>query len=295
MKVSERKSRFADIAGRLDMEAVGLAIRTDETGLEIVGTNPGQIPAFDLDTVGEMVWTAGERWLAEDLERYPFIQVQQKGRFNLGAKRPLSQVLDIIFYDNDKKPWVVVDWKARIAGEVDSYWGYRQSDSWQGKFYLATTGAKGFFYRGVDTKLGVREIPIKSSALVEGHVSSAEVMYESLLTTRSEGPWPMNKPSSCRRGRDYTCQFLNDCHELSGGSPPLIQVRNRDTLSHSFLTSFLDCPERARREELLAAQDEAKVRTYEMDIGRAFDRGVSEVWRQAFGHRCLEVFKEGEL
>lgn len=280
MRPAERKLAFERLAPSLDMDAVGRAIRTDEDGSPIP---PSVIPACDLDLAAQMVWAAGERWLAEDLAAASYIRVQDEGLFSVpDVDRPVKQVLDLTLLDANRESWVVVDWKATLQ-DVDSRWGYRQADSWQGKFYLLTTGARGFYYRGVDAKLATREVVIKVSPLTQLQIATTEDLYDTLLERWPDGPWPMSKPRSCWYG-NQKCRFYDDCHEQPSGLVPITPVRNRAHLSHSFLTSLLACPEQARREELLG---EKRARSYDMDLGRAFDRGVSELWRQAFGSRCL--------
>jgi len=101
----------------------------------------------------------------------------------------------------------------------------------------------------------------------------------------AEGPWPRTLPFTCHKGskgEGPTCPYWNDC--INGVVPP-IKESPKPPMSKSAWGSFLECPERYRRDGDKVARGEG---SKAQRIGLSFTNAVAEIWTQAFAMKNQE-------
>ena len=269
---------------------------------------PG-VSLYDAEEAREVVFAAAYRWLLEDLEQLTVDSVEQElvtpdtnFKFVLDMAGTFTgKGTKIIQYDDRKySPAALtkfrgakynLDWKT-TKKNLDARWQDSYEGSWQWRDYLAETGAEYFVYRGIkrrskpEDEVETREFCIHRSVqpdLVEVHkinLTGTEAMRDALID-RNEVPWPQYRPSGCKAfGR--ACPYTDDC---AAGLQfiPLGNLTKGRALSYSRKEEFALCPERHRRSVLdkLALAEEGNSGP-EAEFGKAFHRGIAELYRQAF-------------
>lgn len=236
----------------------------------------------ELEQARKCVFTGLERWLAEDLAncRVVGIEFAFENVFARGISDILLQVLsapeDAVFepFANQYKG---VDWKTS-RNTLSSDWRDRHLYSWQGPTYCHGIGIKYqltprlFEYRGISRSLETKPVLLE----INDPAPSVEVQYGGLRIMRdalidSKLPiWPKNMPSACGAyGRE--CEYWEDCTE---GTEPVYEIE-RKPFSYSGASTFMQCPERYRRNLVAGSSD-----SEETIFGNLVHVGLAEAYRQ---------------
>jgi hypothetical protein len=281
-----------EILKDIDLAAVTAAIET----------TPGfsTLEVADQDECRELVWLAAESWLARDLQEFESVEFEiplAGGRSRLdmvavmrGSMAPFDK------YVGHK---IIVDWKTTaLAVDTDS-WKQKCEDSWQWKIYGSLLPeAKLFNYRGLSRERGtwrgrtdeavparrVRDILLKLNDALPTEVALQKagiIGAYNLWIENGLQVWPRNT-GSCF-AFNQRCPYKSDC---DANTMPLgiAGIDKRDDMSYSRMNNVLLCPERARRNALLEAQDITEKDSDSTVIGTAFHEGVAKLWEEAF--RC---------
>lgn len=247
--------------------------------IDDVEINQPAMPDYERQDVRKLILLAAERWLPQDLEEWQVEAVEETFRHP-----KLRGIIDLRGRHNGRykvyEPYAgkrfICDWKT-TRGELDASWAERYKYSWQWKLYcIPYPDTEIFSFRGISRKGETREIPI---VVPPGAVAEAEQHLEQLNAIRralgDTAPWPRKMPGSCHAyGRD--CRRLEQCQNnvvVSG----LIDITK--PLSYSSAENLLLCPEMYRLSQLEEGggdDDET------LAFGKAFHRGIAEVYRQAF-------------
>lgn len=266
------KELSASIMQELDMDKVALKIRE---GLRV------ELGQWDLEAVGEMVYLAGEKWLARDVEWMLIEGIER--RFEWDGE---SGVYDLVGRFTEKAPdhlrgkKFVRDWKTTGSG-LDEKWVQRYTDSWQWRVYLYNQEAEVMLYSGVSRGGDTREFslgrPVNLEEQVRTQMLGLGLMRDSLVESGAL-VYPMNRPHACNAyGRE--CENIMACRNW--GMPK--QALEGWNWSPSSMDGFLLCPERMRRDQLRKLAGEERAAGYDAEIGSAFHRGIAEVYRQVWG------------
>lgn len=261
-----------DILMSLDLEKV-----QDEINAVEAGQPP--MPDYERQDVRELVLIAAERWLEQDLEEFQMTAVEEP--FNIGST--FRGILDIrgrhrgalSAYKAFKGTEGIIDWKT-TKGALDADWAARYKYSWQWKLYAAAfPDARLFHYRGISRSGATREVVIE---IPDGVIAEAELYLAQIAGMRENlrctAPWPRKMPSSCKAyGRQ--CDFWDQCSEnlvIPG------EIDYSKPLSYSGAETFLLCPEKHRLTQIAGYGEDDET----LAFGKAFHRGVAEVYSQAF-------------
>lgn len=276
IRTPSQKAKAAEIMARVDNAKVVEAIRTVQDLLD-----------FDYANIGEMCWVAAEVWLPQDIDDLVITHIEKKEPYHFAElPNPINIVCDIrgsfTGYNNLFRSVMgkafVLDWKTS-GGELDDRWSNRHVDSWQWKIYLYFTRADVFVYRGISRKGRTRQIVLpRYEGLdedVERQISGVNKMRSSLI---GDAVWPQSMPSACG-AYGQRCTYWDDCRENK--MPKDIVIPK--SLSYSAMDTFLLCPEKNRRDELVKLLDGERTESYEQKVGQAFHAGQAEIYRQLFG------------
>lgn len=280
-----------DILKDVDIEAVSRAI--EET--------PGfdGLAVEDQDECRELVWLAAESWLARDLQEFESVEFEiplAGGRSRLDMVAVLRG--SMAPFDKYAGSKIIVDWKTTaLAVDTDS-WKQKCEDSWQWKIYGSLLPeAKLFNYRGLSRERGtwrgsVDAVParrVRDVLLELNPHLAAEVAIQkqgvigayNLWIETGLPVWPRNT-GSCW-AFNQRCPHKSDC---DANTMPLgvEGLDRREDLSYSRMGVVLLCPERARRNALLEAEDISEKDSDATILGTAFHAGAAKLWEEAF--RC---------
>lgn len=278
---------FNEIQEAIDKEAVAKAILAFDEGEK-------PFDEFDFQDCKEVVWTAGEKWLARDLQEFTLESVEKKVVTDLaGPEYPFKCFLDVCgeirgtmkpfntstaMYPNGFKGLkYIIDWKTS-KNTLGTEWKARLLDSHQWPLYSEVYGASLFVYRGVSRKdMSTQEVlipvPPTNSQEVLHQLKSLGCQLNALRNEHFQ-VYPRNKPFACNAyGRE--CQFYESCiqFKMPWGEIPLDKP-----LSYSFMQDFMLCQERARRKVLAEGFDYYEETTF----GKRAHAGLAELWSQAY-------------
>ena len=197
-------------------------------------------PDFEIETARKCIFTALERWLAEDL--------------------------------------MGVDWKTS-RNTLGSDWRDRYVYSWQGPTYADGLARKYhrtprlFQYRGIarsfETKPVLLEVDNPAPS-VEAQYGGLRIMRDALVTAKLP-VWPKSMPSACKSyGRE--CPYWTDCTE---GKEPRYVPEPDKIFSFSSASTFLLCPEKYRRNLLTGSED-----SEDTIFGNMVHVGLAEAYKQ---------------
>lgn len=271
----QEKSRLEEIIGNLDKDKINESLHLNA---------PSFFSLDEYDLLADMCLKALDIWLLDDIDSLEITAVEVKKEVILpGAIDPIHFICDIEAIEKSTGKRIVCDWKTS-AGELDVRWEQRKQDSFQWRTYLAILDAESLQYRGVSNRLKTRTVTVNTYPSLHDEVqliyTQVSNMRASLIGTQ---PWPRNMPGSCMAfGRQ--CSYLKDCRTRNYPKDILIPK----SISPSALDNFLLCPERHRRDELIkinrpegtVEQDAAS--NYQREIGSAFHKGISEIYKQIF-------------
>lgn len=217
----------------------------------------------EFETACNCVFTALERWLAEDLANCRVVAVEEafEDTFKRGVVDVILEILpnpEDEVYKNHPGSLMAIDWKTS-RNTLGSDWRDRYIYSWQGPTYTDGIGRKYhrtpefFQYRGIARSFETKPVLLK----VENPAPSVEAQYGGLRAMRDAlvdanlPVWPKNMPSACGAyGRE--CRYWRDCTE---GKEPRFVVAPDKLFSFSSASTFLLCPEKYRRNLLEGSED----------------------------------------
>lgn len=270
------KEKINNILSLLDRGRIKDAIRSNA---------PSFLDNFDFEVVDDMLHSAINSWLIDDLEHYTLLATETKKSFEhpASALEPTHLICDLELQDKFGKK-VIIDWKT-TSRELDPKWEARYRDSWQWRIYLSYLNADKFVYRGVSTKKGTRDVTLNRYPGLDKEISQYINQFSNMrLSLVGQAPWPRSRPGSCNAfGR--LCHYYDDCRD---NTYPLDKLIPR-SLSYSGMDTFFLCPERHRREELEKLRADAEPEregNFAAELGNCFHRGAAEIWQQSF---CLRL------
>lgn len=103
-------------------------------------------------------------------------------------------------------------------------------------------------------------------------------LYPSYGVGHTTAPWPQHSPEACHKFKT-ACPYLGACVlDIDVIPSESITV---ETLSHSSMNTYLDCPERFRRERLDKMHGRERGGGSDAsELGNAVHRGMAEIYRQ---------------
>lgn len=253
----------------------------DKIAAEIRAALGKELASWDLETLGEMVFSTAEKWLARDCLWMELDGIES--RFEWEGE---SGIYDMTGRFTDEAPdylrgkRFVRDWKTS-SSSLDDKWVKRYTDSWQWRIYLYNAQADVFVYSGITRGGESREFYLPRPANLEEQVKtqliSMGLMREQLISSGML-VYPMNRPFACNAfGRE--CENLHDCRNWTMPQ----QALESWNWSPSSMEQFLICPERMRRAQLRKLAGQELLGGDAAEMGKAFHAGVAELYRQAFG------------
>ena len=272
MKAQE-KAQLDELISSLDYNLVNAAIRSKA---------PKVFDLNDYELIADMSLKAVEEWLFYDLQTLTITAIENKRSVQFeNVSEPTSVICDIEAV-NHKGLKLIIDWKSS-SRDLDPLWEQRHRDSWQWRTYLRATNSDICEFRGINTKLKTRTVPCN---FVPGLNEKVDLQYRQVADMRTAligtVPWPRHMPGSCFAfGRP--CPYVNDCRKDTYPITPLFPK----SISHSAMDTFLLCPERYRRDELIkiagvSDDTEDAPDNYSRELGSALHRSLAEIYRQAF-------------
>ncbi len=268
---------FQEIISNVNLEEIVEAIRNKDEGEK-------PLDDWAFEDCKRLIWAAGEKWLPRDLYEFTLDGTEIEG-FIAGTDNALpfhgfGDMLGTIkgriepFTDYAGRRFCL-DWKTR-KNTLDTAWRTRLIDSWQWKDYATMFEVALVLYRGLSRKGDLAEIiirvPENNDEEVLRHIKGVEVQIAGLRAA-SLTVWPQNKPFACSAyGRQ--CGYYSDCAD--GVVPELVPPDK--ALSYSFVSTFMLCNEKARR-QIIDGKSEG---TEETDFGNCTHRGLASLWSQAY-------------
>lgn len=242
-----------------------------------------ETPSFEIETARKCVFTALERWLAEDLANCRIEAVEEP--FEDAFKRGVCDVILRVNSDPEDavyKPHAnqlqVIDWKSS-KNTLGSDWRDRYIYSWQGPTYVDGVARKYsltptlFQYRGISRSYETKPVLLE----VTDPAPSVEVQYGGLRIMRDAlisaglSVWPKNMPSGCK-AYGGLCSYFEECTQNK--EPRYVPVEK--IFSFSGASTFLLCPEKYRRNLVDGSQD-----SEESIFGNLVHVGLAEAYKQA--------------
>ena len=240
-------------------------------------------PDFEIETARKCIFTALERWLAEDLANCRVISVEEpfEDEFKRGVTDVVFEILpepeDTVFQKHAGE-LMGVDWKTS-RNTLGSDWRDRYVYSWQGPTYADGLARKYhrtprlFQYRGIarsfETKPVLLEVDNPAPS-VEAQYGGLRIMRDALVTAKLP-VWPKSMPSACKSyGRE--CPYWTDCTE---GKEPRYVPEPDKIFSFSSASTFLLCPEKYRRNLLTGSED-----SEDTIFGNMVHVGLAEAYKQ---------------
>lgn len=227
------------------------------------------------------VWILGFKYVERDYEELEIIAVEREFNDPLcaGTIDLIGRIVKPIFLPSTSLgKTIIFDWKTTGKQDLDTIWKNYYIPSWQWKIYSAFNNAQLFEYRGIskssgETKEILLDVPKNNAYNVNQYLTQLEGMKVGLY---NEYPWPQHMPYACTAyGKE--CQFYKDCldQNYEDGQP--------DNLPFHYTSSetFLLCPEKFRREQLLEQKNgRDKIGSEETRFGSAVHRGMAEIYKQ---------------
>jgi hypothetical protein len=240
------------------------------------------IPAdWDMIVVGEMIEAAMGKWLMRDCTWMELSSLEEMYD-DADGEKGVTDMRGVFTSEAPEKlrgKTFVRDWKT-ASGKLDLLWESRLKDSLQWKFYLAHTGAEIFIFSGVNYKGEMREALFDRPEFVQQYVRSQLMGVDLAVEAWNDAGllvWPRATGSCLAYGR--TCDYLQDCRNYT-----MPQVKPLPfNWSPSSVSNLMLCPERWRRNILAKQAGAPPLVSYSTEVGKAFHRGMEEVYRQAFG------------
>ncbi len=272
MAVAKVKTpEWEDILLELDLDKVNSEINAVEAGQP-------EMPDYERQDVRSLVLIAAERWLPYDLVEWELLGVEENYdsptfRAILDLRGRQKGVLPA-FKEYAGAPFCG-DWKT-TKGALDADWANRYKYSHQWPLYvMAYPETRLFTYRGVSRNGDTREVIIE---VPDGKVLEAQEYLKDVQAMRAvlkDSPrWPRKMPGSCKAyGRE--CEFIDTCREniIIPGT-----VDFNKPMSYSSAETFLLCPEKHRLTQISGYGEDDET----LAFGKAFHRGIAEVYKQAF-------------
>lgn len=279
-----------DILKDVDLDLVSAAIES----------TPGfaDLEIGDQDECRELVWLAAESWLARDLQEFESVEFELPlagGRSRLDMVAVLKG--SMAPFDKYAGAKIIVDWKTTALMVDTDNWKQKCEDSWQWKIYGSLLPeAKLFNYRGLSRERGVwrgrmeeamparrvRDILLELNPQLPAEVAIQKqgiIGAYNLWVSTGLPVWPRNT-NSCF-AFNQTCAFKRDC-DTNTMPLGITGIDKRDDMSYSRMSTVLLCPERARRNALLEAEDITERDSDAMVIGQSFHNGVAKLWEEVF-------------
>jgi hypothetical protein len=245
----------------------------------------------DLETVRRGVWSAMEKWLADDIYDFKIDRIEDEFEYPVGDVK-LKGFIDVsgvvCSRNNVLKKYngrrFILDWKTKEK-TLTQDWREKLIDSWQWPLYSAYADAGLAIYRGISwtgngnldsdyAREVTIEVPSTNAFEVEEHYGAVSRMRSQLISSGAM-VWPRNKPFACRAYGEE-CPFYSDCYRYE--MPRAIP--DAKILSYSAGSLFLLCPERSRRVSLQEEAGNFDDGSWSTEMGTAFHRGMAEVYRQ---------------
>lgn len=237
--------------------------------------------SYDFKDVRELVLIAAERWLPEDMEEWDIAEIEgdhrdERFRWILDMRGTHRGKLNA--FKQFAGAGFILDWKT-TKSDLNSGWANRYKYSHQWKLYAAKhPEVKLFHYRGIKRTGDLRSVIIQVPDTVvqesELYLRQTWAQREALIQIGAV-PWPQRMPSGCNAyGRE--CEFFTDvCADnrvVAGG------VDKTKPLSYSGCETFGLCPEKYRLLQLAERGEDDET----LAFGKAFHRGIAELYKQVF-------------
>lgn len=272
-------TNFQDLFSRLDLDAVAEVLRSHK------------LPEIEYDMMAAKVMVMAETYMIPDLRDAVFVESE------LEFTNESHGFIDLVIAKRDGSCGIY-DWKT--TGSIDtSNFLDLQRNSWQTTLYLGLASdwlkqqygldVQFMEYRCIDddNKLKSIRIPYSPEQRVDAllQLDSVQKMYNALSPFDM---WPRSKPYTCykgARGSGATCPHFITCvaKPTNPVTGPDIAVWQRYVVnppkSKSSVGSFLECPERFRREKLLQVPGHKSI---EAALGNAFHDCMQVLYKQAF-------------
>lgn len=250
------------------------------------------LESWQFKDVKRAIISAGRRWLVRDLVDIRDMTFEEEIFINdvPGQRTPFHGFIDLGGVLTGRgtpvlKPYagnsIVVDWKT-TSRHVDQDWKDELRQSWQWQLYSHATDARIFMYRGVSLKYEltdgdketnelILEVPLSNGDEVRTYLQAVYMERQAYVDSGLK-VWKQNKPTACVQ-YGQKCPWLDGCEEFS---MPLVNPGDRQ-LSYSSIKKFSLCPEKHRRDCLVEGKEESP----HTIAGKAFHRGIEELYRQA--------------
>lgn len=263
-----------------DWNDIFSTIDLDKVNEEISAIEEGQpnMPDYDRQDVRELTLVAAARWLPTDLIEWELDAIEEP--FEIQGFRGITDLRGRhrgLF--NAFKPFegqaFLGDWKT-TKGALDSDWANRYKYSHQWPLYtLAFPDTKLFTYRGISRLGDTREVIIEIPPGVVEQASQYLMQVRGMRDTlKGQAPWPRHQPSACKAyGRE--CDFIEQCRD----NVVIIGDFNFEKpMSYSGSETFQLCNEKHRLTQIAGYGEDDET----LAFGKAFHRGIAEVYRQVF-------------
>lgn len=271
----DRNLTFPQVIDRLDLGKIGKEIDAVESA------GGERMASYDFKDVRELVLIAAERWLPEDMEEWDIAEIEgdhrdERFRWILDMRGTHRGKLNA--FKQFAGAGFILDWKT-TKSDLNSGWANRYKYSHQWKLYAAKhPEVKLFHYRGIKRTGDLRSVIIQVPDTVvqesELYLRQTWAQREALIQIGAV-PWPQRMPSGCNAyGRE--CEFFTDvCADnrvVAGG------VDKTKPLSYSGCETFGLCPEKYRLLQLAERGEDDET----LAFGKAFHRGIAELYKQVF-------------
>ncbi len=270
---------MSDTTELASWEDILLTLDLDRVGAEIDAIEGGGMPNYERQDVRELVLIAAQRWLVQDLQEVEILGVEEefetenlRGIVDLRGRHK-GVLKNFAPYAGAH---MIADWKT-TKGALDTDWSNRYKYSWQWGLYAGLDEkAKLFSYRGINRSGETREVIIE---IPDGKADEAALYLQRVRRMRAalgeDIPWPRKIPSSCRAyGRE--CEFFDSVCSRNITVPGRVDFDKK--MSYSGSETFLLCPEKHRLTQIAGYGEDDEV----LAFGKAFHRGIAEVYRQAY-------------
>lgn len=280
-----------------DLEEILRDVNMDSVSAAIASV-PGfdRLEEADQDEARELVWLAAESWLARDLQEFESVEFEiplAGGRSRLDMVAVLRG--SMAPFDKYTGAKIIVDWKTTALAVDTDNWKQKCEDSWQWKIYGSLLPeAKLFNYRGLSRERGVwrgrnddavparrvRDILLELNPHLPAEVAvqkAGVIGAHNLYVDLGLPVWPRNT-NSCY-AFNQTCSRKRECDT---NTMPLGPVDKREDMSYSRMSTFMLCPERARRNAMDESVDIIEIDSDATVIGTAAHAGLEALWRGAF-------------
>lgn len=257
--------------------------------------------------VSEMVFRACERFLLRDLADWDDCATELRFETGHGTMNETHAFFDLVLWRDRSLSFDmpglarVIDWKT--AYDLSRpHFDIQTTQQWQTFAYLGPGAdwlrehygviVDKMQYRCLDDEgvsiLDVFPHPVPGRYTELSRQQNASTAAQFIILSRefSAGPWPRTLPFTCfkgAKGNEPTCPYWHDC---INGVVPVAKESPKPPMSKSAWGSFLECPERYRRDGDKIGRGEGSL---PQRIGLSFTNAIAEVYTQAFALKKLET------